>query len=80
MVKEKLERPMDVKLILTYNVLHLLFILYSVATGYGDSIGLLYIFALYYDLWKMRKDLDGGSYIWFGPFNYILCLFNVCFS
>ena len=26
------------------------------ATGYGGFIGLLYIFALYYGLWKMEKD------------------------
>jgi hypothetical protein len=60
MAEQKLKRPMGVKLILAYNILHLLFIFYSMALGYGSFIGILYIFlyifSLYYGLWKMRED------------------------
>jgi hypothetical protein len=67
MAERKLKRPMGVKLILAYNILHLLFIFYSMALGYGGFIGLLYIFALYYGLWKMKKD-----WMWVLVFGLIL--------
>lgn len=53
---KKFKRPLGVKLILAYNILHIIFIIYSMVAGYGGIISILYIFALYYGLWKMRKD------------------------
>lgn len=54
--KSSSERPLGIKLILAYNILHLFFIFYSMISGYGGIAGILYILALYYGLWKMKKD------------------------
>lgn len=56
MIENKLERPLPVKLILLFNVLHVTFIIISMLSGYGGFVGLLFIIALYYGLWKMKKD------------------------
>jgi len=56
MTQEKLERPMGVKLILAYNVVLIVFILSMLGSGGGGVIGLLFLFSLYYGLWRMKKD------------------------
>ncbi|MEM7818497.1 MAG: hypothetical protein QXP52_03355 [Candidatus Aenigmatarchaeota archaeon] len=56
MVEEKLKRPLGLKLIIIYDILHLMFVFFSISAGYGGVVGILYIIALYYGLWKMRKD------------------------
>lgn len=54
--RSKIKRSDAVNLIILYNIIHLVFILYSIMSGYDGFIGLLYIFALYYGLWKMKRD------------------------
>jgi len=56
-----LKRPLGLKLILIYNLLLLCLIIHSIilygwGLARGGVIGILYLLALYYGLWKMRRD------------------------
>ena len=61
---KKLGRPLGVKLILLYNILILILVIFSMLAGYGGFLGILYIVALYFGLWKMRRD-----WMWFLVFS-----------